>query len=61
VLDLRTGIFVDVDKKGNYAIKVKGVELKPDPVKPGEPAVFNIYASSGSSLSLPLFCCANQS
>lgn len=39
------------DRKGNYAVKVKGVEFEPDPVKPGEAAVFKIYASSGEEIS----------
>lgn len=57
MLDLRIGIFIDVDKKGNYAVKVKGVEFEPDPVKPGEPAVFKIYASSGNSVSSLVCLC----
>ncbi|KAH9627421.1 hypothetical protein KSS87_012071 [Heliosperma pusillum] len=39
------------DKKGDYAVKVKGVEMKPDPVVSGEEAQFMISASSGKSIS----------
>ncbi|EXB38413.1 hypothetical protein L484_022312 [Morus notabilis] len=36
------------DKKGKYDVKVKGVEISPDPVVSGEPATFNIAASTVS-------------
>ncbi|KAL9238666.1 hypothetical protein vseg_013059 [Gypsophila vaccaria] len=40
------------DKKGNkYAVKVKGVEMNPDPVVSGEQAEFKISAKSGKSIS----------
>uniref|UniRef100_A0A2N9H592 MD-2-related lipid-recognition domain-containing protein n=1 Tax=Fagus sylvatica TaxID=28930 RepID=A0A2N9H592_FAGSY len=35
------------DKKGNYAVKVNGVEISPNPVVSGKPATFNISASTG--------------
>ncbi|KAL8129971.1 hypothetical protein V2J09_019126 [Rumex salicifolius] len=40
------------DRKGdNYAVKVKGVEISPDPVAPGKAATFSISASTGKDLS----------
>ncbi|XP_074294981.1 uncharacterized protein LOC141622859 [Silene latifolia] len=39
------------DKKGNYAVKVKGVEMIPDPVVSGAEAQFKISASTGKSIS----------
>ncbi|CAJ1979086.1 unnamed protein product [Sphenostylis stenocarpa] len=38
------------DKKTDYAVKVSGVDISPDPVKSGHPATFKIYASSGKSI-----------
>lgn len=40
-----------VDKKADYAVKVSGVEISPDPVESGKPATFKISATS-SNLSL---------
>ncbi|KAB1199559.1 hypothetical protein CJ030_MR2G020346 [Morella rubra] len=34
------------DKKGNYPVKVRNVEISPDPVVSGKPATFKIYAST---------------
>ncbi|KAL5575018.1 hypothetical protein UlMin_017679 [Ulmus minor] len=39
------------DKKGNYAVKVQGVEISPNPVVSGQPATFNISASTGQAIS----------
>ncbi|GAB2274528.1 hypothetical protein Dimus_009296 [Dionaea muscipula] len=39
------------DKKGDYAVKVKGVEISPNPVVSGQPATFSIHASSGKAIS----------
>ncbi|CAO2825052.1 unnamed protein product [Amaranthus hypochondriacus] len=39
------------DNKGNYPVKVKGVDIVPDPVKPGKEAVFSISASSVEAIS----------
>ncbi|GMY24125.1 putative phosphatidylglycerol/ phosphatidylinositol transfer protein DDB_G0282179 [Fagus crenata] len=39
------------DKKGNYAVKVNGVEISPNPVVSGKPATFNISASTGQAIS----------
>ncbi|KAF5744929.1 phosphatidylglycerol/phosphatidylinositol transfer protein [Tripterygium wilfordii] len=39
------------DKKGNYAVKVSGVEISPDPVARGEPATFEISAKTGQDIS----------
>ncbi|XP_021861829.1 uncharacterized protein [Spinacia oleracea] len=39
------------DKKANYAVKVKGVEMQPDPVVPGKEAVFSISASTVEAIS----------
>ncbi|BBN68971.1 MD-2-related lipid recognition domain-containing protein / ML domain-containing protein [Prunus dulcis] len=33
-----------------YAVKVQGVEILPDPVVRGKPATFNISASTGTML-----------
>ncbi|KAJ0020017.1 hypothetical protein Pint_31667 [Pistacia integerrima] len=37
------------DKKGDYIVKVHGVEIIPDPVVTGQPATFKISAFSGNS------------
>ncbi|BBH05351.1 MD-2-related lipid recognition domain-containing protein / ML domain-containing protein [Prunus dulcis] len=34
-----------------YAVKVQGVEILPDPVVRGKPATFNISASTGQAIS----------
>ena len=47
-------IFLNTDNKGNYPVKVKGVDIVPDPVKPGKEAVFSISAYSGNSFSCNL-------
>ncbi|XP_019413099.1 PREDICTED: putative phosphatidylglycerol/phosphatidylinositol transfer protein DDB_G0282179 [Lupinus angustifolius] len=39
------------DQKGNYAVKVSGIEISPNPVVSGEPANFKISASSGKAIS----------
>ncbi|KAJ9178664.1 hypothetical protein P3X46_010531 [Hevea brasiliensis] len=39
------------DNKGNYDVKIHGVEISPDPVVPGNPATFNISASTAKSIS----------
>ena len=44
-----------VDKKADYAVKVSGVEISPNPVVSGQAATFKISATSGNlSLSLSL-------
>lgn len=35
------------DKKGDYAVKVSGVEISPNPVVRGKPATFKISAATG--------------
>lgn len=35
------------DKQGNYAVKVTGVNISPNPVARGKPATFSISASTG--------------
>ncbi|XP_059625058.1 uncharacterized protein LOC132268254 [Cornus florida] len=39
------------DKKGNYVVKVDGVDIAPDPVETGKPATFTISASAGKPIS----------
>ncbi|KAA8544377.1 hypothetical protein F0562_022355 [Nyssa sinensis] len=39
------------DKKVNYAVKVDGVDISPDPVVTGKPATFSISASTGKAIS----------
>ncbi|XP_058085118.1 uncharacterized protein LOC131232712 [Magnolia sinica] len=39
------------DKKGDYAVEVKGVEMSPDPVVRGKPATFSISASTDEAIS----------
>ncbi|KAA8550141.1 hypothetical protein F0562_001843 [Nyssa sinensis] len=39
------------DKKGNYVVKVDGVEISPDSVVKGKPATFIISASTGQAIS----------
>lgn len=49
-------LIIHADKKQNYAVKVAGVDIVPDPVVRGKPATFKISASSGDiSLCCPLF------
>jgi hypothetical protein len=38
--------------KDDYAVKVQGVEILPDPVVRGKPATFNISATTGISFYL---------
>ncbi|KAL2328393.1 hypothetical protein Fmac_021820 [Flemingia macrophylla] len=38
------------DKKVNYAVKVSGVDISPNPVVSGEPANFKISATSGQAI-----------
>lgn len=37
--------------KDDYAVKVQGVEILPDPVVRGKPATFNISATTGQAIS----------
>ncbi|XP_010247799.1 PREDICTED: putative phosphatidylglycerol/phosphatidylinositol transfer protein DDB_G0282179 [Nelumbo nucifera] len=39
------------DKKGNYAVKVNGVEMSPDPVVRGKPATFSLAATTGQTIN----------
>ncbi|KAF7823167.1 putative phosphatidylglycerol/phosphatidylinositol transfer protein [Senna tora] len=39
------------DKKANYAVKVHGVEISPDPVVRGKPATFKIKSTTGEAIS----------
>ncbi|XP_054811604.1 uncharacterized protein LOC129312864 [Prosopis cineraria] len=39
------------DRKQNYAVKVSGVDILPDPVVRGKPATFKISASTGEAIS----------
>ncbi|KAL4200450.1 hypothetical protein AMTRI_Chr03g149660 [Amborella trichopoda] len=39
------------DKKGNYLVKVSGMEVDPDPVERGKQATFSISASTEEPLS----------
>ncbi|XP_044476037.1 putative phosphatidylglycerol/phosphatidylinositol transfer protein DDB_G0282179 [Mangifera indica] len=38
------------DKKGNYKVKVHGVEIIPDPVVTGQPATFKVSAFSAQAI-----------
>ncbi|KAK7404882.1 hypothetical protein VNO78_05913 [Psophocarpus tetragonolobus] len=38
------------DKKANYAVKVSGVDILPNPVVSGEPATFKISATSNKAI-----------
>lgn len=38
--------------KDDYAVKVQGVKILPDPVVRGKPATFNISATTGMSFHL---------
>jgi len=38
------------DKKGDYVVKVRGVEISPDPVVSGKPATFKISASTDQDI-----------
>jgi hypothetical protein len=38
------------DKRANYAVSVSSVDIIPNPVIRGEPATFNISASTGTKL-----------
>nr|AFK46118.1 unknown [Lotus japonicus] len=39
------------DKKADYDVEVKGVEISPDPVARGQPATFSIAAATSQALS----------
>lgn len=43
-------VVCNVDKKTEYDVKVKGVEISPYPVARGKTATFSISASTGSFL-----------
>lgn len=38
------------DKKADYDVEVKGVEISPDPIARGQPATFSIAATTGTLL-----------
>ncbi|KAJ7971693.1 MD-2-related lipid recognition domain-containing protein / ML domain-containing protein [Quillaja saponaria] len=39
------------DKKTEYDVKVKGVEISPNPISRGKPAFFSISATTGTTIS----------
>ncbi|XP_012446715.1 uncharacterized protein LOC105770181 [Gossypium raimondii] len=39
------------DNKGNYVVKVDGVDISPNPVISGKPATFTISASTGQAIT----------
>ncbi|KAI9090688.1 hypothetical protein K1719_028541 [Acacia pycnantha] len=39
------------DKKTDYGVKVKGVDISPDPIARGHPATFNIAATTEKAIS----------
>ncbi|XP_004497639.1 uncharacterized protein [Cicer arietinum] len=39
------------DKKANYNVDVKGVQISPDPIARGQPATFTIAATTSQALS----------
>ncbi|KAF5937841.1 hypothetical protein HYC85_025347 [Camellia sinensis] len=39
------------DKKADYAVKVSGIEISPNPVARGRPATFSISATAGEAIS----------
>ncbi|XP_057954337.1 uncharacterized protein LOC131148566 [Malania oleifera] len=39
------------DKGADYAVKVQDIEISPNPVVAGQPATFNLSASTGESIS----------
>ncbi|XP_012448682.1 uncharacterized protein LOC105771837 [Gossypium raimondii] len=45
-LSLLVGIEINADNKGNYVVKVDGVDISPNPVISGKPATFTISAST---------------
>ncbi|XP_006575278.2 uncharacterized protein [Glycine max] len=45
------GELVCDDKKADYDVEVKGVEIYPDPIARGQPATFSIAATTGKALS----------
>ncbi|XP_022730168.1 phosphatidylglycerol/phosphatidylinositol transfer protein-like isoform X2 [Durio zibethinus] len=42
---------MDLYNKGNYVVKVDGVDISPNPVVRGQPATFTISASTGQAIS----------
>lgn len=45
------------DKKADYDVEVKGVEISPDPVARGQPATFSIAAATSTPKLHMLFLC----
>ncbi|MED6185468.1 hypothetical protein PIB30_057301, partial [Stylosanthes scabra] len=48
---VRIFLCVLTDKKADYDVEVKGVEIIPNPVARGQPATFSIAATTGQELS----------
>lgn len=42
-----TNFIIYADKKTHYGVKVKGVEITPNPIARGQPATFSIAATTG--------------
>ena len=57
--DLIGDFIMYADKKVDYNVKVKGVEISPYPIARGQPATFSIAAATGTLqfLSIPCVCC----
>ncbi|XP_016704285.2 putative phosphatidylglycerol/phosphatidylinositol transfer protein DDB_G0282179 [Gossypium hirsutum] len=46
-----TMIEINANNKGNYVVKVDGVDISPNPVISGKPATFTISASTGQAIT----------
>ena len=47
-------MWISSDKKADYAVKVRGLDIDPYPIARGKPASFNIAATTGSMETLIL-------
>ncbi|KAK8697683.1 hypothetical protein V6N13_113822 [Hibiscus sabdariffa] len=48
---LQATSFKYCDKEDNYVVKVRGIEISPNPVARGKPATFTISASTGQAIT----------
>lgn len=49
------GVVLIADKRANYPVKIKGIEIHPDPIQGGQPALFKISATSGKIIRSVFF------
>lgn len=48
LISIWCGMCLIADENEQYEVKVKGVDISPDPIARGEPATFSISANTGT-------------